>query len=66
MMHIIWLSHFQVQGNLRQIECPSKNFYVTLQEAIRTLIQPFHNILRLFDVLPNIPFATSKTKLDYY
>ena len=41
MMHIIWLSHFQVQGNLRQIECPSKNFYVTLQEAIRTLIQPF-------------------------
>lgn len=41
MMHTMWLSHFQVQGNLRQIECPSKNFYVTLQEAIRTLIQPF-------------------------
>ena len=25
----------------------------------------FHNILRLFDVLPNFPFTTSKTKRDY-
>ena len=22
----------------------------------------FHNILRLFDVLPNVPFTTSETK----
>ena len=24
-----------------------------------------HNILRLFDVLPNFPFATSETNCDY-
>ena len=24
-----------------------------------------HNILRLFDVLPNFPFTTSETKRDY-
>ena len=26
----------------------------------------FHNILRLFDVLPNFLFTTSKTMCDYY
>ena len=26
----------------------------------------FHNILRLLDVLPNIPFTTSETMGDYY
>ena len=26
----------------------------------------FHNILRLFDVLPNFPFTTSGTMRDYY
>ena len=26
----------------------------------------FHNILRLFDVLPNFPFTTSETMPDYY
>ena len=26
----------------------------------------FHNILRLFDVLPNFPFSTSETMHDYY
>ena len=25
-----------------------------------------HNILRLFDVLPNFPFGTSETMRDYY
>ena len=24
-----------------------------------------HNILRLFDILPNVPFTTSETKDDY-
>ena len=27
---------------------------------------PFNNILRLFDVLPNFPFTTSETMGDYY
>ena len=26
----------------------------------------FHNILRLFNVLPNFPFTTSETVADYY
>ena len=26
----------------------------------------FHNILRLFDVLPNFPFMTSEAMPDYY
>ena len=26
----------------------------------------FHNILRLFDVLPNFPFTASETMRDYY
>ena len=26
----------------------------------------FHNILRLFDVLPNLTYTTSKTMGDYY
>ena len=26
----------------------------------------FHNILRLFDVLPNFPFTISETMRDYY
>ena len=26
----------------------------------------FHNILKLFDVLPNFPFTTSETMRDYY
>ena len=26
----------------------------------------FHDILRLFDVLPNFPFITSETMADYY
>ena len=31
--------------------------------------KPFHrghNILELADILPNIPFTTSETELDYY
>ena len=26
----------------------------------------FHNILRVFDVLPNLAFTTSETMCDYY
>ena len=32
----------------------------------RKLLQYFHNILRLFDVLPNFLFTTSETTRDYY
>ena len=29
-------------------------------------INHFHNVLRLFDILPNFPFNTSETMRDYY
>ena len=32
----------------------------------RNTYNQFHNILRLFDVLPNFPFTTSETMGDYY
>ena len=34
--------------------------------VIRLYFNHFHNILRLFDVLPNFPFTTSETMRDYY
>ena len=45
------------------------------QEFFKSLKQPwtstriynhFHNIFRLFDVLPNFPFTTSEAMRDYY
>ena len=32
----------------------------------QTTYNDFHNILRLFDVLPNFPFTTSETLGGYY
>ena len=31
-----------------------------------TIYIHFHDILRLFDALPNFPFPTSETMRDYY
>ena len=33
---------------------------------ISIIYNHFHNILILFDVLPNFPFTTSETMRDYY
>ena len=33
---------------------------------MKCIFNQFHNILRLFDVLPNFPFTASKTMCDYY
>ena len=35
-------------------------------EHRKNVCNQFHNILRLFDVLPNFPLATSETMGDYY
>ena len=37
---------------------PESSIYFTCNQ--------FHNILRLFDVLPNLPFTTNGTMDDYY
>ena len=41
---------------------------ILLYNIMSVLATPnhFHNILRLFDVLPNFPFTTSETMGDYY
>ena len=48
---------------------------LNLQESLYTstnlfkntsIYNQFHNILRLFDVLPNFPFTPSETMCDYY
>ena len=36
-----------------------------LDTAKKPRTNNFHNILRLFDVLPNFPFTTSETMRDY-
>ena len=42
------------------IESPKKN------RASPSFYNHFHNILRLFVVLPNFPFIASETVRDYY
>ena len=47
------------------------NFFGRLEfdfndEHKRQTYNQFHNILRLFDVLPNFPFTLSETMGDYY
>ena len=45
------------------------NFYgceLSSQESKFQSYNDFHNILRLFGVLPNFPFTTSETMCDYY
>ena len=37
-----------------------------IESKIKFDRQSVHNILRLFDVLPNFPFTTSETFGDYY
>ena len=47
------------------LEISSKNQNFLLKLNFRTYNQ-FHNILKLFDVLPNFIFTTSETMGDYY
>ena len=37
-----------------------------MKNKIKFADNHFHNILRLFDVLPNFPFTTGETIGDYY
>ena len=45
-------------------EC-SENFQMHICKLLEQTYIHFHNIVRLFDVLPNFPFTTSETKRDY-
>ena len=48
------------------IELNPSNFSDTKLTNINGAYNHFHNILRLFDVLPNFPLTTSGTMDDYY
>ena len=59
-----WLIKIQViQRN--QVYFSSSNVSTDTTVIVRDYNQ-FHNILRLFNVLPNFSFTTSETMGDYY
>ena len=53
---LIWVSHIKKGGFV----------LVSIAHPLRPTYNQFHNILRLFDVLPSFPFTTSETMGDYY
>ena len=38
----------------------------TVTYDVKYVLQSFHNVLRLFDVLPNFSFPASETMCDYH
>ena len=57
------------QENTLNLKTPffAEHLWMTgLYFAIIYSYNQLHNILRLFDVLPNFPFTTSETMHDYY
>ena len=44
----------------------TSNIYVKRTQVNKLIYNQFHNILRLFDVLPNFLFTTSETMGHYY
>ena len=53
-------------GGSRGVVNPSVGFFLGGFEALKSIYNHFHNILRLFDVLSNSPFTTSETMCNYY
>ena len=66
-----WRNTFHTIVGVQQLG-QIKDFYITVFLSIKTKYyfsadcSHCHNILRLFDVLPNFPFTTSETMRDYY
>ena len=54
--------------NLLQITIPCQDIINLIALITRSIsdYNHYHNILRLFDVLKNFPFTTSKMMCDYY
>ena len=51
---------------LCSVSITSENFEFRKYKTYLQSDNQFHNILSLFDVLPNFPFNTSETMGDYY
>ena len=56
-------SHFFSIGIVQRCDTICRSLHSNSHSII---YNHFHNILRLFDVLPNFPFTTSETMRDYY
>ena len=50
----------------RGFSCNSRIFRISVREQVTGNYNQFHNILRLFDLLPNFPSTTSEMMDDYY
>ena len=57
---------FLKERDISQFIIEAKVLYSELRKYGNLFHNHFHNILRLFDVLPNCPFTTSETMRDYY
>ena len=58
-MHLSHISHCIVYDFLQQVCC-----ILNMEIELLCIYNHFHNILRLFDVLPNFPFTTSEMMYD--
>ena len=64
--HCILSGHVCSFEDFTVLDYKSHKFKVLIKESLLVNYNQFHNILRLFDVLPNFPFTTSQTMGDYY
>ena len=58
-IYIYYICIYIIDINIHKI-------YIHIYTLMKCIFNQFHNILRLFDVLPNFPFTASKTMSDYY
>ena len=65
---LFWVILRQFRVILGQFRSPLGLILLVLGHFLyfRAIYYQFHNILRLFDVLTNFPFTTTKTMCDYY
>ena len=61
---LIFCTKFIQKGYFRS---KTEKVNITIEFSIFELVyNQFHNVLRLFDVLPSFPFTTIETMGDYY
>ena len=58
------MAYYMSYGRIREIKLNVSKAATKLASLCD--YNQFHNILRLFDVLPNFPFTTSEMRGDYY
>ena len=62
----IWNCHKITATNLQALSCGvAITIIVSKEKSVKNTYNHGHNILKLFDTLPNFLFTTSETKRDY-